>query len=159
MAGFKSYLFKIRHIALYGLMMAVLIFLLKWLQWKFLIVDHVMELYVGLIAVFFTALGVWVAYQLFHSKKQTVVVEREVFVPTSGDFVFNEKAFQKFQLTEREFEVLQGMAQGMSNAEIASSLHLSLSTVKTHASNVFSKMDVTSRTKAIEKARKLRIVP
>lgn len=142
-----------KHILLYGLILAVLVFTLKWLQWEFLIVDNSLDIYIGLIAVFFTGLGVWVATQL--TRRKTVVVEKEVIV--SEPFVLNEDALNKLNLSAREYEVLQLLAQGLSNAQIAEKLFLSLSTVKTHVSNLFVKMDVKSRTQAIEKARRLRI--
>lgn len=63
---------KARHIMLYGLILAVLVFVLKWLQWKFLIVDNAIDIYIGLIAVFFTILGIWVARQLTKPKIESV---------------------------------------------------------------------------------------
>jgi two-component system, NarL family, response regulator LiaR len=148
-----------RHIVLYGAVMAVLVFVLKWLQWKYLVADLSVEIYVGVIALFFTILGVWVAMQLVRAKVRTVVVEKEVYVTPPLDFVVNEAELKKLGLTGREYEVLQLLAQGHSNAEIAERLFLSLSTVKTHVSNLFVKMDVKSRTQAIEKARRLKITP
>lgn len=151
-------LFKdFRHIILYGLVLAILVFALKWLQWKFLIVDNAIDIYIGLIAVFFTALGGWVAAQLIKPKVQTVVVEKEVPV-IREEFTVNETELKKLGLSAREYEVLQLLAKGYSNAGIAENLFLSLSTVKTHVSNLFLKMDVKSRTQAIEKAKRLRII-
>ena len=147
-----------KHIILYGLILAVLIFALKWAQWKFLIVDNSIDIYIGLIAVFFTTLGVWVATQLVKPKVQTVVVEREIIVRQPEKFVLNETELKRLDLSNREYEVLQLMAKGLSNADIAKNLFLSLSTVKTHVSNLFIKMDVKSRTQAIEKAKRLKII-
>jgi ATP/maltotriose-dependent transcriptional regulator MalT len=138
--------------------MAVLVFLLKWLQWKYLITDNSVDIYIGLIALLFTLLGVWVANQLTRTRVETVVVEKEIFVSGPADAV-NETELKKLNLTSREYEVLQLLTQGRSNAEIADSLFLSLSTIKTHVSNLFVKMDVKSRTQAIEKAKRLRITP
>ena len=148
---------KYKHIILYGLILAVLVFSLKWLQWKFLIVDNAIDIYIGLIAVFFTALGVWVATQLVKPELQTVIVEKEVFVTQSEELTINETELKKLNLSNREYEVLQLLAKGYSNSEIASNLFLSLSTVKTHVSNLFLKMDVKSRTQTIEKAKRLKI--
>jgi DNA-binding CsgD family transcriptional regulator len=147
-----------RHILLYGLISAVLIFILKWLQWKFLIVDNSLDIYIGLVAIFFTILGVWIASQLLKPKIETVVVKEEVYV-SNGETAINESELKKLNLTNREHEVLQLIAQGKSNTEIAESLFLSVSTIKTHASNLFVKMDVKSRTQAIEKAKRLKITP
>jgi DNA-binding CsgD family transcriptional regulator len=147
-----------RHIILYGLILAVLVFALKWLQWKFLIVDNAIDIYIGLIAVFFTALGVWVATQLVKPKVQTVIVEKDVAVAKSVEFAINEAERKKLNLSAREYEVLQLLAKGYSNAEIAENLFLSLSTIKTHVSNLFLKMDVKNRIQAIEKAKRLHII-
>lgn len=148
---------KTRHWLLYGILMALLVFVLKWMQWKFLIVDHSTDIYVGLIAVFFTLLGIWVASQLAKPKVQEVIVEKEVYLqPMEGNFI-DEVALQRLNLTQREYEVLQLLCKGYSNAEIAESLFLALSTVKTHVSNIFIKMDVKSRSQTIEKAKRLKI--
>lgn len=157
MSSFKNLFSPFRHIALYALLMAVLVFVLKWLQWKFLIQDHAIDLYIGLIAVFFTALGVWIATQLLKPKTETVIVEKEVHLHLPGEGSINEQALEKLKLSNREYEVLQLLIRGYSNAEIANDLYLSLSTVKTHVSNLLSKMDVKSRTQAIEKAKRLKI--
>lgn len=155
--NFLSNIFrKSRHLILYGFLLAILVFALKWMQWKFLILDNSMEIYVGLIAVFFTILGIWVATQLVKPKVQKVIVEKEVYV--SQPVAVNETELKKLNLSSREYEVLQLLAKGYSNSEIAKSLYLSLSTVKTHVSNLFFKMDVKSRTQTIEKARRLKII-
>ena len=143
-----------KHMLLYGIILAILIFALKWLQWKFLILDNAIDIYVGLVAIFFTALGIWVASQLIKPKVRTVVIEKEV----PEKFLLNETELKKLNLNRREFEVLQLLARGYSNGDIANSLFLSLSTIKTHVSNLFSKMDVKSRTQAIDKAKKLGII-
>jgi NarL family two-component system response regulator LiaR len=150
----KQIFHRSRHIILYAVIMGVLVFMLKWLQWKYIITDHSSDIYTGLIALLFTALGIWVALQLTKPKIQTVIVEKEVIAPAG----INETELNKLSLSTREYEVLQLLIQGHSNAGIAEKLFLSLSTVKTHASNLFVKMNVKSRTQAIEKAKRLRIV-
>lgn len=147
-----------QHIILYGFCAAILIFVLKWLQWKYLIVDSSLDIYIGLIAVFFTILGVWVATHLVKPKIQKVVVEKEVYIPQPDEFTINETELKKLNLTSREYEVLQLLAKGHRNAEIAEELFLSVSTVKTHVSSLLEKMDVKSRTHAVTKAKKLRVV-
>ncbi len=139
--------------------MASLVLVLKWLQWKYLIVDNAIDIYVGLIAVFFTLLGIWLATQLTKPKVERVIVEKEVLVPVSTDFAINQSALEALNLTNREYEILQLISSGHSNAEIADYLFLSLSTVKTHLSNLYVKMDVKRRTQAVDKAKKLQIVP
>lgn len=148
-----------KSVFLYAVLMALLVFALKWMQWKYLIVDHSVDIYVGLIAVFFTLLGIWVASQLTKPKIETVVVEKQVYVVSPESFVLNEVELAKLNLTTREYEVLQQLSKGLSNAEIGEQLFLSLSTVKTHVSNLLFKMDVKNRTQAIEKAKRLRLTP
>lgn len=158
MASFNNIFFKHRRIVLYGIILAILVFVLKWLQWKFLIVDNSTDIYIGLIAVFFTILGVWVATNLVKPKVKIVFVEKEVFVTKPDEFILNENELKKLNLSGREYEVLQLLTRGCSNADIAKILFLSLSTVKTHVYNLFVKMDVKSRTQVIEKAKRLRII-
>ncbi len=148
---------KRRYFLVYGALMAVLIFALKWLEWKFLIVENSIDIYVGLVAVFFTILGIWVAGQLYKNKVQTVIVEKKIYVNPPVEFQVNKDELEKLNLSNREYEVLQLLTKGHSNAEIAENLFLSLSTIKTHVSNIFVKMDVKSRTQAIEKAKRLKI--
>lgn len=158
MGFIKRLYFRSRHLLLYGVLLALLVLLRKWLQWKFLIVDNSIDIYIGLIAIFFTMLGIWVATQLVKPKVEKLIVEKEVYIPQPQPFSVNEEELKKLNLSAREYEVLQLLAKGYSNAEIAKALFLSVSTVKTHVSNLFFKMDVKSRTQTIEKARRLRLV-
>lgn len=155
MVYLKNIFLKTRYFTLYGLLMAALVFMLKWLQWRFLVLENSMDIYAGLIAVSFTILGIWIARQMAKPKIETVIVEKAVY-PTA-DRPINETELKKLNLSEREYSVLQLICKGHSNAEIAECLFLSLSTIKTHVSNLFVKMDVKSRAQAIEKAQRLRI--
>lgn len=159
MSTVRALIHRSKPFVLYGLSLALLIFVLKWLQWKFLIRDHSVEVYMGLIAVFFTAVGIWVATQLTKAKVKTVVVEREIYLPPNDAFTVNERELENLKLTNREYEILLLITQGLSNADIAEQLFLSLSTVKTHVSNLYVKMDVKRRAQAIEKAKRLKITP
>jgi DNA-binding CsgD family transcriptional regulator len=158
-------LIKHKYIVLYGISMAILLFLLRWLELRFIIIDHSFEIYAGAIALIFTALGIWLAIKLTKPKIKTVVVEKEVYIhqevptPPASPFTLNEKALNKSGLSKRELEVLQLIADGHSNQEIADRLFVSLNTVKTHSSNVFLKLDVKRRTQAIEKAKRLSLIP
>jgi DNA-binding CsgD family transcriptional regulator len=142
-----------RTIMLYASLMAAMVFVLKWLQWKYLIADHSIELYIGLVAIFFTGLGAWLASHLSTIKVHQVVVEKQIHLPPLPQV--NEAELKKLNLTNREYDVLKLLKEGLSNADIAEKLFLSLSTVKTHVSSLFVKMDVKSRTQAIEKANRL----
>jgi len=142
---------------LYGVSLALLLLLLKWLEWHFVIVNHAFEIYASAIAVIFTALGVWLALKLAKPKVNTVVIEKPVF--TDAVFSVNEAELNKLRISSRELEVLQLMAKGLSNQEIAESLFVSLNTIKTHSSNLFLKMEVERRTQAVEKAKRLGLIP
>ncbi len=157
MAYLKDIFLKTQHIMLYGLLLAILVFALKWFQWKFLILENAWNIYSGLLAAFFTILGVWIATQLAKPKVQTLIFEKEIYINQSDDFTINETELKKLNLSNREYEVLQLLTKGCSNAEIAENLFLSLSTIKTYVSNLFVKMEVKSRTQAIEKAKRLKI--
>ena len=145
-----------KQVIVYGISMAVLLFLLKWLQIRFVIIDPAFEVYVGAIAIIFTGLGIWLALKLAKPKIETVVVEKEVYVNT---FVLNKKELENLNLSKRELEVLQLMAEGLSNKEIGQRLFISVSTIKTHSNNLFEKMNVDRRTQAIDRAKKLGIIP
>lgn len=155
----NNFLSKYKLIFLYGASLAVLLFLLRWLELHFLIMDHAFEIYIGAIAMIFTALGIWLALKLARPKVRTVVVEKEVYINNGSAFILNEAALDQLNLSKRELEVLQLMAEGLSNQEIAGRLFLSLPTIKTHAGRLFEKLDVKRRTQAIEKAKRLQIIP
>jgi len=159
-----------RSIIIYGLALAGLLILLKWLEWRFIVFDHAIEVYSGALALVFTGLGIWLALKLARPKVRTVVVEKEVpaasgvakgISVTDGGLVTDEVSgaeAARLGLSGREMEVLQLMAEGLSNQEIADRLFVSLNTVKTHCSRIFEKMDVRRRTQAIEKAKRLSII-
>ena len=143
----------------YALMMAVLMLLLRWLEFRFLILEHQFEIYVGLIAVFFLLFGIWLANKITKPKEKTIIVEKEIRIPSNADFILNETELELRKISKRELEVLTLMAQGLSNNEIAERLFVSLNTIKTHSSKLFEKLEVASRTQAIQRARSLDILP
>lgn len=153
-----SFISKYKLLLLYGIACAVLLFVLKWIEVRFLILSHSMELFIGALALLFMLLGVWVARKVAEPKVQTVYVEKTIEVPNQN-FVFSETEATRLGISKRELEVLELMSQGLSNQEIADRMFVSLNTVKTHASNLFVKLDVKRRTAAIEAARKLNLVP
>lgn len=152
--------FLVRHkmAIVYGSSLALLLFLLKWLEWRLVILDHAVQIYAGAIAILFTGLGIWLALKLARPKVKTIVVEKEVMVTPLPAGTINEKEITRLGLSTRELEVLHLMAEGLSNQEIAGRLFLSLNTIKTHSSNIFEKLDVRRRTQAVEQARKLNII-
>jgi two-component system, NarL family, response regulator LiaR len=145
-----------KEVILYGISLAILLFLLRWLELRFIIISHAFEIYAGIIAVLFTALGIWLALKLTKPKIETRIIEKAVFSET---FVLNETELNNLGLSKREVEVLQLMSEGLSNQEIAEKLFVSLNTIKTHTSKLFEKLDVKRRTQAIEKAKRLSLIP
>jgi DNA-binding CsgD family transcriptional regulator len=147
---------------LYAAALVLLLLLLQVLQYKLLLVNLAFEAYLLSIALLFTGLGGWLAVKLMKPKTlvQTLVVERRVETPVrpDPDPALVETRRQELGLSARELEVLQMMARGMSNQEIADTLFLSLATVKTHSSRLFEKLDVRRRTQAIERARQLQLI-
>ncbi|SDQ01280.1 transcriptional regulator, LuxR family [Mucilaginibacter sp. OK268] len=155
---FKLFI-KNKRIVLYGAALAVLLFLLKWLEFHFIIISNAYEVYVGAIAVLFTLLGIWLALKLTKPKVEMVVVEKPVYISNVSDFSPNQHELTRLNLSRRELEVLELMAEGLSNQEISARLFVSLNTIKTHSSNLFDKMEVKRRTQAIEMAKRLCIIP
>ena len=159
MTDIKSFLQFHKTTIFYSICLALLLFLLKWLELRFMIFDYSLEIYIGAIALIFTALGIWLALKLSKPKIETVVVEKEVYISRNENFVLNKSLVAKLELSNRELEILGLMAEGNSNQEIANRIFVSLSTVKTHNQNLFEKLDVNKRTQAIEKAKRLNLIP
>jgi NarL family two-component system response regulator LiaR len=149
---------KHKQTIIYGLAMGLMLFLLQWLELRLIIIDHAFEIYAGAIALLFTGLGIWLAQKLMKPKVNTVVVERQMFIDNGPDFKLNEQVVAQLRISKRELEVLQLMAGGLSNQEIAERLFVSLNTIKTHTSNLFEKLEVGRRTQAIEKAKRLSLI-
>ncbi|MBN8820590.1 MULTISPECIES: response regulator transcription factor [unclassified Spirosoma] len=139
-----------RTVLLYSLALAGLIVLLKMLEYRFLVQTLSLEIYLGIVAILFTVLGIWAGQKITRTK--TVLV-------TQSAFQFDPALLTKTGISKREYEVLELMARGLSNQEIADTLFVSLNTVKTHTSNVFLKLDAKRRTQAIQKAKELRLIP
>lgn len=139
-----------RTVIIYGLSLAALIFLLKQLQYRYLIRDLSIEFYMGLLAVLFTAVGVWAGLRLTRKKIVTVPV---------SNFQFDPSRLENLGISKREHEVLELMAQGFSNQEIADKLFVSVNTVKTHSANLFLKLEVRRRTQAVQKGKELMLIP
>lgn len=125
---------------------------LKAIEYRFLVIDHSLELYGGIVAMLFTAVGVWGGWTLTRPRGDRVPVA------TTG-FQLNEKNLTKLNISQREMEVLELIALGLSNQEIADRLFVSVNTIKSHSSNLFVKLDVKRRTGAIRKARTMGLIP
>ena len=87
------------------------------------------------------------------------MVEKEVYVTRNENFIPNTSLISQLELSKRELEILNLIAQGHSNEEIAAKIFVSVSTVKTHNQNLFEKLDVKRRIQAVEKAKRLSLIP
>jgi len=133
-----------------------LIALLKVIEYRFLVVEHSMEIYGGLVAIIFASLGIWLGLKVTR-KKETVIV-KEVQVPVPGPFTVNERKLEEIGITRRELEILELIAAGLSNREIADKLFVSENTVKTHSSRLFEKLGAKRRTQAVQIGKDLGLI-
>lgn len=147
-----------KEIFTYAISLAAVLLLLKWLEARFIVFNYRLDFFIGAIAILFTVLGIWLATKLLKPKIETRIVEKQVFITHVHSEEINEKEIEKLGISKRELEVLQLIASGLSNEEIAGKLFVSLNTVKTHSSNIFLKLDVKRRTQAAEKAKRLNII-
>ena len=143
-----------RTVLLYGISGGLLIAGLKAAEYRFLVIDHSFEIYAGLIAVIFAAVGIRLGLTL--TKTREVVVE--VPVPVPAPAVINQAKAAELGITAREMEILRHIAMGQSTREIAAALFVSENTVKTHASRLFDKMGVRRRTQAVHVAKQLGLI-
>lgn len=152
-----------RTIVLYGLVGGVLIALLKTIEYRFLIVEHSFEIYGGLVALVFAALGIWLGLKLTRPKETIVVREIEVRVPVevpaSREFALNRARLEALGITPREHEILTLIAEGLSNREIGERLFVSENTVKTHSKRLFDKLQAKRRTQAVQLGKEAGLIP
>ncbi len=146
-----------RTILICGILGGVLITLLKWSEYQFLVIEHSLEIYGGLVAVIFAGLGIWLGLRLTGARHKVVV--KEIHVPASEPFVADEKKRDDLGITRREMEILALVAQGMSNREIAGKLYVSENTVKTHCSRAFDKLGARRRTQAVQLGKEFGLLP
>ena len=147
----------VRRIILYGLAGGVLIALLKVLEYNYFVRAYPAEVYGGLVAVIFSALGIYFGVRMARTRE--VVVVKEVRVPEGGPFVLDAEKLKALGITQREHEILGLIAEGLSNREIGERLFVSENTVKTHSSRLFDKLGVNRRVQAVQKGRELRLIP
>lgn len=136
----------LKPVLLYAIALAVGAFALQWLQYQYIVRAFAPEFYVLLLALGFTALGVWAGYRLTPKT-------------SAHPFTRNDAAIKSLGLTDRELTMLERLAAGDANKEIARTLDISPNTVKTHIANLFQKLEVQRRTQAIQKARELGLIP
>ena len=135
-----------KTVLIYAAALAVAAFLLEWIEYRYLVREIGTELYVVFIALAFAGLGIWVGGRLTGKRRD-------------GEFEKNTAALQSLGITDREYAVLELLAAGQANKEIARELDVSPNTVKTHVSRLYEKLDVGRRTQAVQKAKMLRLIP
>ena len=143
-----------RLILIYGACGGLLIVILRLIEYRFLVVQHSLEIYGGLIAVLFAGLGIWLGLK-FTRKEQVVLVKE---VPAPEHFQLDESKRDELGITKRELEILELIAAGLSNREIAEKLFVSENTVKTHSSRLLAKLNAKRRTQAIQIGKELRLI-
>jgi DNA-binding CsgD family transcriptional regulator len=146
-----------KHALLYGLVGGVLIAGLKAIEYRWLVIQHSFEIYGGIVAAVFAAVGIWLGRKLTRTTEKVVV--REVPIPAPAEFVRDEARLAALGITPRELEILELIAQGLSNKEIAERVFVSENTVKTHSSRVFDKLGARRRTQAVQLGKDLKLIP
>jgi two-component system, NarL family, response regulator LiaR len=148
---------------IYGFCGGLLIAALKLIEYRFIVVEHSIEIYGGLTALIFAGVGIWLGLRLTRKEQviieRELIVEREVLVPAGTPFALNKARLQELAITKRELEILGLIAHGLSNREIAEKLFVSESTVKTHSSRLFDKLRAKRRTQAVQRGKEFGLIP
>jgi len=152
-----------RHVLIFGLVGGALVTALKLIEYRFLILEHSFEIYGGLIALTFAALGIWLGVRVTGRRREVIVREVPVeaaapvpvAAPPGAPFVVNERKREELGITPRELEILGLVALGLSNREIAGKLFVSENTVKTHCSRAFEKLGARRRTQAVQMGKEM----
>jgi NarL family two-component system response regulator LiaR len=158
-----------RHVLIFGLVGGLLIATLQYTEYRFVIIEHTVELYGALVAILFASFGIWLGLRITRRRetiRETVVV-REVFVAAEAPvldqarapFAPNTARQQTLGITARELEILTLIARGFSNREIATQLFVSENTVKTHCARAFDKLGAARRTQAVLRGKELGLLP
>ena len=145
------------HVLLFGLLAGILIAGLRLIEYRWLVLQHSVEIYGALVAAIFSAVGIWLGRRL--TRRPEKVVMREVLVPAPTSFIRDEHKLTSLGITPRELEILELIAEGLSNREIAERVHVSENTIKTHSSRVFDKLGARRRTQAVQLGKELRLIP
>lgn len=146
-----------KHVLLYGLLCGAVIAALRLIEYRWLVLEYSVEIYGGLIAAVFAGLGIWLGLRL--TRHTETVIVREVEVPAPASFVRDETRVESLGITPRELEILELIAAGLSNREIAERVFVSENTVKTHSSRVFDKLGARRRTQAVQLGKEQRLIP
>ena len=148
-----------RTVLLYGVVGGLAILFLRLVEYRFLVVDHALEIYGGIVALLFAGLGIWLGLKLTRTRVDVREVPVPVPSPASGPFVVNRARQERLGITARELEILGCIAAGLSTREIAGKLFVSENTVKTHAARLLDKLEAKRRTQAVQKAKEAGLIP
>jgi NarL family two-component system response regulator LiaR len=153
-----------RHVLIFGLVGGLLIAILQYSEYRFVIIEHSVEIYVALVAILFASFGIWLGLRIARRREPTrEVVVREVHVSAEAGarepFTPNTANQQTVGITARELEILALIARGFSNREIATQLFVSENTVKTHCGRAFDKLGAARRTQAVQRCKELGLLP
>jgi NarL family two-component system response regulator LiaR len=152
-----------KTVIVYGVLGGVLIAVLKMVEYRYLVLEHSLQIYGGIVAALFSALGIWLGLKLTREtvvvREVPVPVEVHVPVPAAAPFARDEARREQLGITPRELEILEAMAAGFSNREIAARLFVSENTVKTHAARLFDKLAARRRTQAVQRAKEAGLIP
>ena len=153
-----------RHVVIFGLVGGLLIAVLQYSEYRFVVIEHSVELYSALVAILFATFGIWLGLRLSRRRGPTREdIGREVLVPAGANtlepFSPNTANQQTFGITARELEILTLVARGLSNREIATQLFVSENTVKTHCAHAFEKLGAARRTQAVQRCKELGLLP
>ena len=146
-----------KHVLIFGIVGGVLIAALNMIEYRWLILEHSFEIYGGIVAAVFATVGIWLGRRITGARVE--VREVLVPVPAPADFVRDDAKVAELGITPRELEILELIAQGLSNKEIADRVFVSENTVKTHSSRVFDKLGARRRTQAAQIGKDLRLIP
>jgi len=146
------------YVLLYGICGGILIAFLKFIEYRFIIIEHSIEIYGGLTAILFAGVGIWLGLKLTRKKEVVLIKEVPVLVPSRQPFLVNEVKLRDLGITKREHEILALIAQGLSNREIAEKLFVSENTIKTHSSRLFDKLSAKRRTQAVQIGKELGLI-
>ena len=146
-----------KHVLLYGLIAGLVVVLLRLIEYRYLVVEHSIEIYGGLVAGVFAAIGIWLGLRL--TRARTTVVIKEVPVAVHGPFVRNDAAVETLGITPRELEILELIAAGLSTKEIAERVFVSENTVKTHSRRLFDKLGAKRRTQVVQLGKERGLIP
>jgi len=146
-----------KHILAYGLIGGAVIALLRLIEYRYLVVEHSVEIYGALIGALFAGFGIWLGLRMTRARDRVIV--REIAIPVPSTFVRDARKAETLGITPRELEILELIASGLSNREIAEKIFVSENTVKTHSSRLFDKLGARRRTQAVQLGKQAGLIP